>query len=290
LEAETKVVALLDADTRPSQQWLTRLVAPFREDQVGAVTGIRWYQPKDSAWGSWVRYVWNAAAIVQMWFYGIPWGGTWAIRRQFLEEAQLLDVWQTSFCEDTPLPQVLKRSGYRLVFATDLIVTNHESCRWQGLSRWVGRQLLTTRLHHSCWFNVLGHALLSVSLLIAGLIGVTVYTALGDWLATVLILGGIMLYQAVMVGLVRQISRAVETQSSRSENAREIRSKGIFGLLAAIVLSQLTYAIGAWIACWSKRVDWRGITYQIGPQRAIRRLHYLPMIETELQKSKHSID
>lgn len=290
LDAQTEVVALLDADTRPTQHWLSRLVAPFQDDQVGAVTGIRWYQPQDANWGSWVRYVWNAAAIVQMWFYRIPWGGSLAIRRRFLDDAHLLNVWQTTFCEDTPLPEVLNRLGYRLDFATDLIVTNHESCQWRGLSRWVGRQLLTTRLHHASWGCVLGHAVLSVSLMILGLVGVVVYALQREWMSASFILGGMFLYQAVMVGLVYQIGRAVKIQVDGVGVAGETRSKGVFGLLAAIVLSQLTYAAGAWFACWSTRVQWRGIDYQIGPKRSVRRLNYLPMIEVERQKNEYSID
>lgn len=290
LAPQDEMVAFLDADTCPPQPWLKKLAAPFHDDKVGVVTGIRWYQPDDLARGSWVRYVWNAAAIVQMWFYGIPWGGSLAIRRRFLDEAQLLDVWQTTFCEDTPLPRALKHSGYRLEFATDLIVPNHESCKWRGLSRWVARQLLTTRLHHASWGNVLGHAFLTVLLMVGSLIGLVVTWVQGDWVATSLMLGGIVLYQAVMVGLVCQIARAVETQWDQKERSGKTVSKGIWGLLVAISLSQMTYARGAWMAFWSTTVAWRGITYQIGPRRSIRRLNYQPMSEAAGPVTEQSID
>jgi hypothetical protein len=290
LDPQDEMVAFLDADTCPPQHWLKKLAAPFCDEKVGAVTGLRWYQPEDMSWGSWVRYVWNAAAIVQMWFYGIPWGGSLAIRRRFLDEAQLLNIWQTTFCEDTPLPRALKHFGYRLEFATDLIVPNHESCKWQGLSRWVGRQLLTTRLHHASWGNVMGHAALTVLLMVGGLIGLVVNWGQGDWVGASWILGGIVLYQTVMVGLICQIARAVETQWGQEGRSGKTVSKGMWGLLVAISLSQMTYARGAWIAFRSTTVAWRGITYQIGPRRSIRRLNYQPMHELEGRVAEQSID
>src|SRR4029077_13226662 len=69
LDESYKVVALLDADTIPHRTWLRELVAPLAAERVGAATGNRWYMPKEISWGSLVRYTWNSAAVVQMYFY-----------------------------------------------------------------------------------------------------------------------------------------------------------------------------------------------------------------------------
>ncbi len=57
--------------------------------------------PIASSWGALVRYLWNAAAIVQMYWYEIAWGGTLAVKRKAIEKAGLLERWRHAFCEDT---------------------------------------------------------------------------------------------------------------------------------------------------------------------------------------------
>ena len=108
-----EVVALLDADTIPHRTWLRELVAPLADPRVGAATGNRWYMPAEATWASLVRYLWNAAAIVQMYCYGIPWGGTLALKTRVFRQSDLLDRWGQAFCEDTMLRRVLARQGMR---------------------------------------------------------------------------------------------------------------------------------------------------------------------------------
>ncbi|MEZ6106444.1 MAG: glycosyltransferase family 2 protein [Pirellulaceae bacterium] len=115
LAPEVRVVATIDADTRPDRDWLKQLVALMLADErVGPRPEFAGIRLEAKAPGEWTRMVWNAAAIVQMWAYGIPWGGSMAIRRELLSKAGLLDRWQTTFCEDTPTASQLKQHGYRV--------------------------------------------------------------------------------------------------------------------------------------------------------------------------------
>ena len=98
------------ADTIPHRTWLRELAAALADEQVGAATGNRWYMPQQPTWGSLVRLFWNAAAIVQMWFYGIAWGGTLAVKTKVFRESDLLERWGNAFCEDTMTFAALKRS------------------------------------------------------------------------------------------------------------------------------------------------------------------------------------
>ena len=74
LSHETEVVAFIDADAIVNAQWLIQLVDPLAASNVGATTGNRWFSPPDDRLGTWVREIWNAAAIVQMQLYDIAWG------------------------------------------------------------------------------------------------------------------------------------------------------------------------------------------------------------------------
>ena len=158
-------VALVDADTLPSPNWLTLLVEPFdRDARIGVTTGVRWYSPLDRGLASRVRSVWNAAAIVQMWAYSIPWGGSMAVRRRVLHEAGLLQRWTETFCEDTPTTSTIRPYGWKVTTVRSLVLDNHEACRWKDLVPWISRQLLTARLHHPAWPLVALHGVLSFAL------------------------------------------------------------------------------------------------------------------------------
>ncbi len=80
IPSQYEVVAFIDADTVPDQSWLSDLVKPLADPTVGASTGNRWYAPRTNSLGAWVRKVWNAAAVVQMQRYQVPWGGSLALR------------------------------------------------------------------------------------------------------------------------------------------------------------------------------------------------------------------
>ena len=56
---------------------------------MGVASGNRWYMPAEATAGSLVRYLWNAAAVVQMYWYGIAWGGSLAFKTKLLREAGL---------------------------------------------------------------------------------------------------------------------------------------------------------------------------------------------------------
>ncbi|HEY4761846.1 MAG TPA: glycosyltransferase family 2 protein, partial [Thermoguttaceae bacterium] len=86
LDDSFQVAALIDADTMPHRSWLRELTAPMADDHIGAATGNRWYMPEVSSWGALVRYLWNAAAVVQMYWYEIAWGGTLAVKRKVIDE------------------------------------------------------------------------------------------------------------------------------------------------------------------------------------------------------------
>jgi len=91
LDDSYEVVALADADTSPHRTWLKELVMAMADDDVGAATGNRWYMPSRSSVGAVERYLWNAAAVVQMFCYSVPWGGTLAIKREVFRKCNLLE-------------------------------------------------------------------------------------------------------------------------------------------------------------------------------------------------------
>jgi ceramide glucosyltransferase len=86
LPEKFEVLVFTDSDVRLSRGWLTKLIAPLQDVQIGATTGYRWIFPGgtgDSSLASAMASAWNASVATLL---GNPsdnfcWGGATAIRR-----------------------------------------------------------------------------------------------------------------------------------------------------------------------------------------------------------------
>ena len=242
LDESFKAAALVDADTMPHRLWLAELTAPLGDDRIGASTGNRWYMPAGSSWGAMVRYLWNAAAIVQMYWYGIPWGGTLAVKRSAIDELGLLDRWRHAFCEDTMLFRQLGKRGLRVKFVPSLMMVNREDCSVGGCLSWIRRQLLTARLYHPFWPLVLLHGIGSTLVLAAAVVAAVAAVLAGNWSAVAWSAGGLVVYETIMVSLLVPMEMAVRRiVRSQGGQTKWVSMKTLLRLVPAIVLTQFVY-------------------------------------------------
>lgn len=273
----TQFVALLDADTIPHRAWLRELATALQPSDVGAATGNRWYMPNRLSLAATVRYLWNAAAIVQMYWYGIAWGGTLAIKTQTLLQAKMLEDWSRSLCEDTPIARELARTGQRLVFVPSLMMVNREDCRLRPLRRWVSRQLILTRLYHASWPAVVFHGFNSIAILMLGWGWGVVMLVVGEWGWALGIGGAVVLYQLALMSLLPSIERQVERIArARGEDCSWRKGLRWPWLVLSVVATQFFYTWALLRALTDTTIEWRGIAYSILPTGRIQRGTYRP--------------
>ena len=277
LDASYEVVALIDADIIPHRTWLRELVAPLVDDRVAAATGNRWYMPARLSWGSLVRWLWNAAAVVQMYWWHIPWGGTLALKMSVLRQSDVIDRWAHAFCEDTMLYGVLQRRGYRLAFVPSLMMVNREDCSIAGFYRWVRRQLLTVRLYHPGWAFIAGHGLgISVAQL-AGIVCLSAAVGTGHGYPAAWLAAGLGLYGATMAVLLAVMEISVRpVPAARGEPTAWLRVCDLPRVLPAMLLTQGVYAVALLSALFLRIVEWRGIRYCVQGPKKIRMIEYRP--------------
>lgn len=277
LDSSYEIVALVDADTLAHRTWLRELAAPLADPQVGASTGNRWYMPQQSSWGELVRYLWNAAAVVQMYTYGIAWGGTLALRLKTLRETDLLERWSSAFCEDTMLFAVLRKQGLRVAFVPSLMMINREGCDMPGFFHWVRRQLLTARLYHPGWLAVAAHGLSTTILLAAGYGILTIALVTGRWDVVMTTAAGLALYQVSMLAFIAAMELAIRRIAKhRGESTKWLDPWKALKVGLALFVTQTVYAAALVSAILVRRVTWRGIAYQIDGPWKIRLLKYEP--------------
>lgn len=265
LAPQTRVVALIDADAVPHEEWLVSMVEECRRDGVGAVSGNRWYEPVADSPAGTVRRLWNAGAIVQMTAFGIPWGGALAVRREAIDASGWADVLRASLCEDTALARPLARAGWRHRFVPGLIaVSDDDRIDAWPLTRWISRQLLTARLHHPLWPLVAVHGLAtSAALTVAFIVGATAAWQ-GRPQVAVAVLAAIVLYEAVCVGLVLVIERAVAAAVAPVGRVlRPVSMAGLAWQAAMLPVTQAVYAVATLMALGARSVEWRGVVYDI---------------------------
>lgn len=277
LDASYEVIAVMDSDTVPHRTWLRELVAPLRDPQVGVASGNRWYMPRKPTMGSLVRYVWNAAAVVQMYWNRFTWGGSIAIRGKLVRESELQDRWRNAVASDTAIYGVVKKNGFRAAFVPSLMIVNRECCSLGEFFTWVRRQLMVGRLQHGGWPMVFLHGTLTSLFLLVAVILLLVTMLQQQWQEAGYVAAGLASYALVMLAGLGLLEAAVRrTVHQRDEPTGWISPVTFAKLLLALPLTQILYATALPTIRFMHDVTWRGVRYQIDGPWKVRLVTYRP--------------
>jgi Glycosyltransferase like family 2 len=275
LDPTIEVVAFIDADSIPARDWLRAMVRPFADPTVGATTGIRWFAPHDSQWGTLVRYMYNAGSAPQMYVFSMAWGGSMAVSARVFRKTNLLDVWSRSFSEDVGVYSVIRNFGFRVAFVADVINVNSESIDLFRCVNFLMRQLLCVRLQVAQWPLLLavnvGHNLAlmtTVAWLVVGLISQNWTQAALAGSLFGLYLGGLVAALGVGEVLIRRIVGTRRTDLPASAFSRQT--------IPALLLTQLLTFYLLVATVFVRRIDWRGVSYAIQGPENMRLLEYRP--------------
>jgi cellulose synthase/poly-beta-1,6-N-acetylglucosamine synthase-like glycosyltransferase len=292
LTADCEVVAFVDADTIARPNWLSELVAPFADPQVGLTTGGRWYALVGDRWGTLHRYVWNTFTCMSMYLNQIPWGGTLACRTEILRQQETMELLGKSLCEDVPLRSLTLAQGLKIQPVHSLIMINQEEISLPNFLRWASRQLLFTRLYHPNWAKLAFDIIFTPVLFIitGGLFLAALRNA--QWQAAYGFGSGLMLYYLFSTILPLM---AIDYSIRRVAVANGTPIPAVsFKNYVKLLLTMITiYCSGlgtAIAAIFSQHVDWRGVSYDIQSAQNIRLVEYLPYSTIERSSSsKESI-
>ncbi|MCE9606096.1 MAG: glycosyltransferase family 2 protein [Planctomycetia bacterium] len=264
LGPEVEFTATIDADVEPHRTWLRELVAPLSDRRIGATTGNRWYMPEDSGWGSLVRYQWNAGAVVPMFWHGIAWGGSVALRASFVRDSGYRERMRHALCEDTMLYDTLRKVGLKLRFVPSLLMVNRESIGMLSFFRFCRRQMLISNYHSQAWAIWL-HGLTSSAFYVVAATTIVVALARGDYAAArtvgsifVVFLASMALVLPALETAVRRIVRL------RGESPPKIPPVKLLKIVfTLLVVTQIVYGAVVWSLVRVRRIEWRGIYYRL---------------------------
>lgn len=272
LPARFSIVALVDADCIVAPDWLELLARPLADYRTGAVSGTRWFEPPDRMacpFGTTVRNIWNAAAIVQMHLYGIAWGGSLAFRRETLISCGFPDTWRTQLCEDTCVSPVLARNGLRLVRPPALVVINEESAPLAAVPEWIARQLLTVRLYNPRWPLVALHGLMvgTLSAFVISLAAVALFA--GQFAVAGLAAAGFAAYTLMSWMLLFPVSRCCYSalESHRLPHSRPSILRDWHWWLISIPATQFIHWLAMARVFFGQIWSWRQVQYRISGRK-----------------------
>jgi cellulose synthase/poly-beta-1,6-N-acetylglucosamine synthase-like glycosyltransferase len=277
LDDSYKIVALVDSHTVVHRNWLRELVNPLAHPKVGATTGSPWYLPQGNHWWSLVPYISNVSLAIQKYLFGIPWGGSLAIKTDVIRQTGLLDKWSQALCEDIMIRSVLRKHGMGVKFVPSLLMVNREQCDFPSLKDQIQRQLICSRLYHPQPSAIIGDTFSSIvqpTLVLICLLG-TMFT--WQWERAALLLGCYSSYTVGLLWLMLILEQGVQ-QNTRDRNQPRARISfiTIIKLLIGIPLTQWIYGLGLLSTLGMSTVKWRGVSYRISGPWNIRLVEYQP--------------
>lgn len=261
-DAESEVLVFVDTDARPGESWLESLVAPLEDEQVGAATGYRWLIPEKGGLSSHLRSVWNASiasALGERDDKNFCWGGATAIRKNTFERLNVLEKWRGTLSDDFALMRMLRAAKMPIRFVPACLTASIEDCGFRELLEFTTRQLKITRVYAPhFWLSVFVGSWLFVAVFFSGI-------AIG--LASV-IQGRPHYVTLILISLMFVLGAAksyLRLQAVGLPLAR-YREKLRHGTAAHVLLWPFTsvlYLYNASCAALSRRIDWRGIVYEL---------------------------
>ncbi|HYN85226.1 MAG TPA: glycosyltransferase [Pyrinomonadaceae bacterium] len=263
---ESEVFVFVDTDARPRPDWLRSLVAPLADRETGAATGYRWFFPVRGGLSSHLLSVWNASiasALGENTRRNFCWGGSTAIRRETFERLGVADAWRGALSDDYALTGVLRRAGLPVRFVPDCLTPSFEDASPRRLLEFTTRQIKITRVYApDLWRIVLVSNLLFVVVFYGGIVLAAARAASGLSAAWTLAI----VCAVFLLGTWKSFFRLRAVALVLGERQARLRRVAWAHLLLWPVSSALFLA-NALAAAFSRRIEWRGITYRLKSPR-----------------------
>jgi len=262
IEAPSEALVFVDTDARPESDWLRALVAPLSDEQIGAASGYRWFIPERGGLASQLRSVWNASIASSLGKRddkNFCWGGSTAIRKATFEKLQVRDRWQGTVSDDFALTRILQEAKLPIHFVPACLVASVGDCTSNELLEFSNRQLKITRVYAAhLWKPVLIGSLLFCSVFFAGIVLVIARALLR--LPYALLLGSLLLIY--LLGAAKAYIR-LKAVAIPLERYRKQLSRSLPWHLLLWPFASALYLCNALAALFSRRIKWRGISYEL---------------------------
>ena len=262
VDPRAAVLVFVDTDGRPQPGWLQSLVAPLAVKEIGAATGYRWFVPVRGGAASHLRSVWNASiasALGVRQDKNFCWGGSTAIRKETFDSLQIKERWRGTVSDDFTMTRVLQEAKWPIHFVPASLVVSLDDCTASELLEFTNRQLKITRVYAPhLWKPVLAGSFLFCVVFFGGLALVVARAMLHLPYALLLALLFLVYALGAAKTYIRLKAVAIPLASFQKQLSRSLPAHLLLWPFASAL-----YLCNAVAAGFSRRIKWRGITYEL---------------------------
>ena len=269
IDSESEVLVFVDTDARPGQRWLRQLVVPLVDPSIAASTGYRWFVPLKGGWPSRLRSVWNASvasALGSDCQKNFCWGGSTAIKRNLFEQLNICERWRGTVSDDFTLTNVIKETRLPIHFTPNCLVASVGDCTVRELFEFTTRQIQITRVYAShLWLPLLLGSSLFAIVFFGGFVLLIVRISLGLPFVVLLAVLCFLFALGSIKAFIRWRVINIPLAAYRKELRRDLPAHVFLWPVASFL-----YLYNAIVAGFSRRIHWRGITYELkSPTEAV---------------------
>jgi ceramide glucosyltransferase len=255
------VFVFVDSDGRPGRGWLTRLVAPLADANLGAVTTFRWFFRHGGGFWSALASAWNAPAATYLGEHrnNFCWGGGTAIRRERFEQCNAFEYWNGSVSDDFSLTRALRNVGLPILFAPECLMPTIHDCDAAGLLEFTNRQIVIARVYEPKLWSLggLAHAMYCGAVCLGG--ALYIHNLITGAPAAHLLL---LAMAPPVLSMARGVLRLTAVMELLPDWKPKLLADGwIWTFLAAIAPFLALW--NTMVALFTRKIRWRGIRYEL---------------------------
>lgn len=272
LPPEIEVLAFVDSDGRPEKSWLRRMVAPLADSRIGATTTMRWLIPNQGNLATAMLVAWNAPIVTMLSEKGknFCWGGGTAIRRSVFDQSGVAEAWRHSVSDDYSMTRALEHAGRSIVFLPECIVPSFVETDFTGLMEFTNRQVLITRVYaEKMWGLAAGTHLLYCLTLLFG----TFLTLSYFWASLAAFPFAALTFLPVLLSMIRGALRAAGVSEVLPGYKSRIAGQAWIYVFLTVLIPFL-YIVNFLTSLITRKIRWRGVTYEVISPEQTRILSY----------------
>lgn len=255
------VLVFVDSDARLARSWLSHLVAPLADANLGAATTYRWYFPNKGGFASNLLSAWNAAIATQLGDHkrNFCWGGGTAIRREMFERARVLESWEGAVSDDWALTNALERAGLHILFVPECLAPTVADVTPEQLVEFTNRQLILTRVYSPRRWALAGFTHLSYCItLVYAAVTILVRMFAGFSWAGLFLLA----FLIVLLSAAKGAFRIVALQDILPDWRAKIDEISWIWVAFAPLVPAL-FLLNFIVSAFERRIQWRGVRYEL---------------------------
>jgi cellulose synthase/poly-beta-1,6-N-acetylglucosamine synthase-like glycosyltransferase len=194
------------------------------------------------------------------------WGGSTAIRRSVFERLNISERWQGTVSDDFTVTNVLKEAKLPIHFTPNCIVASVGDCDVRELFEFTTRQIKITRIYApQLWLPLLLGSSLFTIVFFGGIVLLITRMIAGLPFVFLLAVLCLLFSLGAVKGLIRWRVINIPLANYRKELRRDRLAHIFLWPLASVLYLYNTIAAG-----FSRRINWRGITYELkSPTEAV---------------------